>query len=643
MDSDATTWDSSNVCRSDTVISFHSLTPANEFANLTFMPTCDSEVTYKTAAQKIVIVALVLGSMVSVPYLFPAPLSISRSYVTGFSNRAAVILLFVGTGLFAAFTKGEISLRDGRDSKVGWRMLLLALLLTLINCLRYCKISPVVLPGGEASYFMNRLQMLAAGLVPYRQFEFVYGPLLLYPILGLERLLHLSSVQAYVLTWLVFWQIGVIMIWIVVRGIDFPIPSRRTVFGFLIIAQLATSGYGGLSYTPFRAYFSTFCIIAIYQIWLRSKSAWFVAFSSIIATGLTICCSMDQAVAVVVGLTTLMVLLVFSFEKNFSSSALVASASGMLACFGLADRVGLLEPLRSFGGGGYSYPLLPSPAIFLALFAYIVAGCKMFSVFRAHLFRTGAPSRSHYDESVVVPLTLAGCAMIPAALGRCDVLHIAAAIPAYVVGVAAIVSMPTIRRWWLPSALIFLVIMPRAIERVVRYAKLPTGNVSDPALVAQGFKDRLSDNQWYVSPSNLTASELPCDRQYFSPSFMPIPTEKFLPECLDTGYYLSFTDVITPRTIEYKISELSSHSSQPLLMENTPLEAQLPLQLSSPISLYAESQSLWVPPKRNPPLTYAPIIDYIRHHYVKGPETVGGRLRIWYPISEQFSPGDHQK
>lgn len=156
--------------------------------------------------------------------------------------------------------------------------------------------------------------------------------------------------------------------------------------------------------------------------------------------------------------------------------------------------------------------------------------------------------------------------------------------------------------------------------------------ISNPALLAQGFTTPISDNQWYVSPSRLTASELPCDRQYFSPSFMPEPTEKFLPACLDTGYYLGFTDVITPRAIENKVSELREHAAEPLLMENTPLEAQLPRQLATMESLYSESETFWVPPVRHAPLTFAPIIDYIRHHYVKGPEAVQGRLRIWYSV-----------
>lgn len=601
------------------------------------MPPTESVVSYRTAVQKIVFVVLILGAVVSIPYFFPAPLSISRSYVAGFSNRVAVILLFLGTGLFAVFTRGRIARTDIKDRPLSWRVLLFALLFTFGDCIRHCRVSPVVLPGPESEYFLNRLQMLASGSVPYRQFEFVYGPLLLYPILWVQKLLHLSTVQAYVVTWLVFWQVGVIMVWVVIRGLDFPIPFRKVVFGFLVLAQLAWVGYGGLSYTPLRAYFSAFCIVVTYQVWKHSKNVWLTASCSIVSIALTICCSMDQAVAVIVGLFAFMFLLVLSSNREFSRTAFAVSIFGAIVCLGFAARIGLLRPLRAFGGGGYSYPLLPSPAILLVLFAYIVAGCVLYRALRARFFRAASYDITTLEfslgESIVLPLTIAGCAMIPAALGRCDVLHIAAATPAFVVGVAAICTMPAIRRWWLPLAVVFLIIVPPRIGRVLQYLNIQPAIIHNPALLAQGFTTPISDNQWYVSPSRLTASELPCDRQYFSPSFMPEPTEKFLPGCLDTGYYLGFTDVITPRAIENKVSELREHAAEPLLMENTPLEAQLPRQLATMESLYSESETFWVPPVRHAPLTYAPIIDYIRHHYVQGPVISQGRLRIWYPVA----------
>ena len=604
------------------------------------MPPVGQELPRRTSAQKITFVVLALAATVSLPYLIPAPLSISRSYITGFSNRTAVFLLLLGSALFAVFTRGSIAAVDSRDSRLSWRVLLLALLVTLADCLHYCKLSSH-LPGGEAEYFLNRLQMLASGLVPYRQFEFVYGPLLLYPILWTERLLHLSAAQAYVVTWHLFWLLGVTMVWFVIRGIYFPIPSRPLVFAFLVLAQLAGAGYGGLSYTPFRAYFAASCIVITCRMWTRFKQPWILAVCSIASIGLTICCSMDQAVAVVIGIFALVLLLTVSPERELRPTIFVSIALGTVACFAWANRIGLLEPLRSFGGGGYSYPLLPSPAILLTLFAYMVSGCLLYRVVSARFSPASARSIDLFDspspKSVVVPLTMAGCAMLPAALGRCDVLHITAATPAFVLGVVTIATMPALRRWWFPLGLVCLVLLPVRVHRVVEHFRHPTHAELDPSLIAQGYTTPLSDNQWYVSLPRLAASDLPCDRQYFSPSFMPVPTERFRPSCLDTGYYVGFTDVITPSTIEYKVAELRKRPSTPLLMENIPLEAQLPRQLATTDTLYEESESFWVPPIRHAPLTYAPIIDYIRKHYVPGPEQANGRLRIWYPIPDQGS------
>jgi hypothetical protein len=605
------------------------------FISLTRMPPTESAVLSRATVHKIIFVVLILAAVVSIPYFVPAPLSISRSYITGFSNRAAVIILFLGTGILAVFTQGRIARMENTDSRLSWRMLLFALLITLADCFHFCKKSPTMLPGGEALYFLNRLQMLAAGLVPYRQFEFVYGPLLLYPVIWAQKLLHLSLSHAYTVTWIVYWQLGVVMIWQVVRGIDFPIPSRRPVFGLLVLTQLAGASYGGLSYTPFRAYFSAFCISCTYQIWRRTRNAWLVILCSLASIVLTICCSMDQAVAVTVGLFTFMLLLVANSQREFSRLAFAVAAVGTVACFGYSSRIGLLDSLRSFGAGGYSYPLLPSPGILIALFAYMVAGCVLYRALYVRLFTSGNPDQGGPDDSlrnsIAVPLTIAGCAMLPAALGRCDLLHITAATPAFVVGVAAIYASPALRRWWIPMAFVCLFLVPRTIFRILNYAGVPTASITDPALVSQGFTKPLSDNQWYVSSVSLTAKELPCDRQYFSPSFMPDPTEKFFSACLDTGYYLGFTDVITPATIEHKVSELRNHASEPLLMENIPLEAQLPRQLGTVETLYYESETFWVPAVRHAPLTYAPIINYIRQHYIQGPTLNQDRLRIWYP------------
>jgi len=587
--------------------------------------------------QRALPIAIVLAAAVSVPYLFPAPLSISRSYVAGFSNRVAVLIMLFGIGFVAFFTRGNLARTMPIDSKLTWRVLPIALLITWLDCLQYCiqlrklpqlfhlrfqGILQTRPPGFDSGYLLNRFQLLAAHRVLYRQFEFVYGPLLLYPLLWTQHLLHDSALQAYVITWLIEWSIGVFMIWTVVRYLDIPVPSRVTLFAFFLLTQLVNARTGGLNYAPTRSYLAAFCIVVSYTVWKRFKNAWLIATCSILSVAIGLCVSADEAVAIALGFLTALALLALTSPKDLPWQPLLASTLGIFGCFVVANHIGLLDPLYSFGGGGYNYPLLPSAPIFLALFAYIVTGCALYRCI----------DRGHF-ASVVVPLVAAGISMLPAALGRCDVLHICAATPAFVVGVATIWRMPGILRWYRPIAFAGLFVLPFCLNLAVRSWTDAHNLDSSPASSRNESFWQPQDNQFYVSHTALPSNALPCDHLYFSPSYMPDPTQKFLPSCLDTGYYLAFTNVITPANINDKLEELRQHASQPLLMENSPLEKQLPLQLAKMVSLQLESASFWVPPARHPPLTYAPIIAYIRQHYIPGPIVADGKLQIWYPSS----------
>lgn len=568
------------------------------------------------------LLVLLFVAVFSLPYLVPAPLSISRSYVAGFSNRAAILLLLGGTLLFAFFTRGELAAISLQESHLSRRALALALLVTLLGCLHRAHFPHITIPGGEALYFLNRQQMLAAGSFPYRQFEFAYGPLLLYPTLWLQRLFHLSVLHSYVLSWTVQSILGIVMLWTVVRAIDFPIRSRVTLFAFLFFAQFFWADYGGMNYTAFRAYAAAFVIVLTWAVWRHTRNPWLFALCTFAAVAFTLACSLEQAVGTALGLNGCLLLLTFLPPRRFPPTAFAVSLLASIACFVAVAPFGMLLTLRSFGSGGYSYPLLPSPSILLALFAYVVAGCLLY---RAILLRR--------LDSVAVPLTLAGAAMLPTALGRCDILHITSAMPAFVVGAAAICAMPAVRRWWLPLAFLGLVLVPATFPRIEKVFPRLRRVVSlvSPSRAAHMQPWSTSGNQFYLSPSNVSPLSLPCDQIYFSPVLMPVPTEAFRPACLDTGYFLGYTNVNTPATIAAKVGELQQHASQPLLMEDKPLEEQLPLQLNTMESLHVEAGSPWVPHERNPPLTYAPIIDYINTHYTPGPVVASGRLRIWTP------------
>ena len=107
---------------------------------------------------------------------------------------------------------------------------------------------------GEASYFLNRIDQIALfGKVPFRDFEFAYGPLLLYvPALvhGLGAPLQISVEWSYYLSLVLFSIAGVCaLFWLV----DNLIPGRYyklVVFGGLALIGLNPTM--GMNYRYFR-------------------------------------------------------------------------------------------------------------------------------------------------------------------------------------------------------------------------------------------------------------------------------------------------------------------------------------------------------------------------------------------------------
>ena len=441
--------------------------------------------------------------------------------------------------------------------------------------------------------------------------------------------MHVSATKAFVATWIVQWIVGVIMIWIVVRHIDFAFRSRWVLFVLLLFAQLIWTDLGGLNYTPFRAYMAPFLVTVASLVWKRYKSPSILVFCSIAAVAVSTLCSMEQGIGVSVGMCVYVSLLATWTPSRFPWRAVGVFTVGGAGCFWIALRLGLMRSFLDFASGGYTHPLLPSPSICIALFSYVAAGCL--------LYRT---LQCREVDSTVIPLVSAGCAMLPVALGRSDLLHITAATPAFVVGAASICSMPSIRRVWLTLAFLGIVLVPFLLRRspdfwsrcLDRIAAVPRDERRDQGKLLESTEHKTVAGGLFVSGTPLTSASLPCDRTYFSPSYKPLPTTPFRLGCLDTGYFLGTADVTTVRAIDEKIEELRQHASEPLLLENTSLEEQFPVQLGDLEGLRGETGTLWVPPQRHRPLTYVGIINFIRAHYVPGAIAGNGALRVWDPV-----------
>lgn len=563
-----------------------------------------------TPARKILLLALIAAAVLVLPYFVRVEPAVSLSYVTGFSNRTAVVLFMLGAGLFAYLTRGKVAEVEENNSALSRGSLYIGVAAILLVCFVQWYVISLKRPDWDGRYFVERQQLLAAGLHPYTQFEFAYGPLLLYPNLWLTRLLHISPVSGYYTMWAAQWVLGTLMIWSLVRSMDFPVRIRSVAFYFLVAIQLCTTVTCGENYTPFRMYFAAFAIWAAHWTWKRTGNVWWFSASAVLAVWLAMACSAEQALGIATGLGGYFLLLAYWRKTLANWSALALFAFGSFTAFFVAAHLGLLVTLQAFAHGGYLFPLLFSPAVLFVLFSYLVAGCMFY-----RCILTGR------RESVVLPLTIGGCGMLSAALGRCDTFHLFAAAPAFLVGVIGICAMPAVRRWWLPITCISM--------------WLPTLHFGLPAL--WHFVRPKSHNAATMLPkdSNLTSASLPCDRQYYSPTLLLPPSAGVRPECLDKGYYFDLTIVTTPELIERKIAEMKDRPSSPLLLDTRPLEEQFVTTDTDPKSLRTLEVALFVPRRRNPPLTYGPIIDYVRNHYAPGPLVGTTGVRIWYPVPSQ--------
>jgi hypothetical protein len=563
--------------------------------------------------------AVIAAAVYFVPYLVPVhePTN-SLSYLAGYSNRTAVVLLVLGSLGFAFYTKGEVARVEEGESKLSVRSLIISLFAFGLLCIGRRYVSVHHFPGGEAQFFLDRQQLLASGEKLYRQIDFMYGPILLYPGYLLAKMTGISQVSGYYLWWMAQWLMGVAMIWLFCRFVDIGKSRRLTLYLFLLIPQISALKEEGSNYTPVRLFCASILVLGVMYVWKRTRNPIRVAFVTIGASALGLAVSPEQGLAVLLGMGAYLVLQAWLNRKGNSWIALGILFSGGIVVLWIAARAGLFISLRDFASGGLAFPILASPRTLIILFVYVMAACVLYrKIFLGTI------------DTATIPLVVAGCVILPSAMGRCDMGHMMSAMPAFAVGSAAILERPTLRRIWFPFALALLLIIPvigiywvSIMKRVHQFSVTASSRPPGSAVATNTVPP----------PENalIGAADLPCDRQYFSPSFVPSPIPQRLLKCLDNGFYLGTQDVLTSRAILRKREELVQRPTVPLILQNGPIEDNFVLETDLR-ALRATELSPYAPLAKNPPLSYEPLISYLRGHYTPGPVIANGRLRIYYP------------
>lgn len=341
--------------------------------------------------------------------------TLSAAYSAGFNNRVASIAAVLSGLLSFALAR---SLRESTSApRVGGHSLpISALWIALLVygvLLAIASAFVVKTPHayGEANYFLNRIDQIAvSGRVPFKEFEFAYGPLLLYvPVLVhlIGTPLHLSLEWSYYLSLMLFSLLGV---WALFWVVDELIPGYRyklTIFGlFALIGLNPTMGMNYM-YLRFIGPYIALLIAERLHTWQRLFA--FISLSSVALFSI----SPEMGLAFSIGASGLSICR--GLGSGFRLLACVGSAWVgpllLLATFG----TGYLQTFSAFSKGAQNFVIVPVPHIVLFLVALI---------FVIPLAVARWNSSQWQSRPGITGMLLCSIFLVPAALGRCDVGHV---------------------------------------------------------------------------------------------------------------------------------------------------------------------------------------------------------------------------
>lgn len=338
----------------------------------------------------------------------------SVSYVAGCDNRIAsmglaLLSLTVMALVWRLFTPAEIP-GEGRrlpPALVFWSMAFTVVFtLTLGWAIHRSDVR-----FAESNYFLNRIQnILDFRMKIYRDLEFPYGPMLLYPSVWMYRLfapLGMSVVTAYFATLAVMNVAGIAMVAYLVNRL--PMLYRWRVLLFAACVLLQTNTLAGPNYSLYK-----FALPFAGMVWASRRGGYWTQFGAFVLAELSVLLvSPELGVGMTVGVMTYAAVRFFRGQRRAAVLLLapVAAVVLFLAGFGRA----FLDRLGQASNGALNLIPEPSPHLFVFIFAIVF----LVPVMIGWMLRGRAES-----AALMAGVYLLSMGMLPGALGRCDPLHV---------------------------------------------------------------------------------------------------------------------------------------------------------------------------------------------------------------------------
>ena len=484
---------------------------------------------------------LAVAALLWLPYRFSVAPTLSDSYLFGFNNRVgiAIVLVFgLGIAVFAPGFGISATLPEG-EKPLSRSTLYKALALTLAASGALFLSTWRLGVFDESVYVIDRVKLLLDGRVAYRDFEWPYGVFFLYGPAWLARGLHLAVTDAYGLFWILVSVAGVGLLYVTLRWVDEPYLRVRQAFLLLFSVGLIALFCTGVNYSLLRFVLPCFLGVAVYRAIKRGapQLGMLIVVPSYVALLLV---SPELAISFSLG-----TMLYSARWVDFTRRGNMLAAAGVLPLLALvtwlANGYGTFLTLKTFGRGGFNFPIMPAPHILLFLVGIALCAGYM-----------GRQIRSGQGSALAMLIFVSGAA-VAGALGRCDGSHVF--LDPLGITIAALLLGGKSTKWgknYIGAMICIFILAPVLLDTTVIVSLSKDARQANTSAkpLDVGAVFGVPDGTVIAAPMGFTIG-------YFGTVHVTH---------IDEGYYYGLDNVLTPQAITRKINELYQQPEQPLLL-----------------------------------------------------------------------------
>jgi hypothetical protein len=527
-----------------------------------------------------------IGLLLWLPYRVAVAPRFGDSYLFGFNNRVALIIIGCFLLLVALVAPPlPAALETSPKQTALTRKTLFWVLAGILAFTGVLSLLVHRLDGlDESIYLIDRVKMALEGRVIGRDFEFAYGAFLVYAPAWIARILHLSPAAGYDVFWLLLTAAGFVMLYQVLLWVDEPGFPRRPIFLFFAAGAYISALLTGTNYTIFRYILPCFLALWIYRRFQAAQHPGAQALAILlIAPAFAAVMVTSPEIGISFGVGMALYFAIFGLLRN--SANMAAYGVALLLCAGFAwwlNAHRMFETLNGFRTGGFNFPVIPGP--YMLTFLCMLALCGAFT--RDRLVRR--------QGGTLLLLIFVSIASVAGALGRCDGGHtLMNPLGIAIAGMGLAYSWRTFGRlFMLATVLVFLVaplpgVLYRKTQELTK-ATLPilfahegpnSHSKLDEFVYARMSKtlgpEKAKEKLANLRSLSQSQNHPPVDAFFHEPEgtifevpfdYFPARFGSFHDAHVDSGYYYGTLNVLTPEAVGHKVAELDQHPERPLLL-----------------------------------------------------------------------------